>query len=152
MKKTGCQQPRVRVAGMATRGNTILLVNHVRDNQSYYLLPGGGLEWQETLEAGLSREFKEELSLDIKVGKLLCLNQSISPDGKRHIIHVTFRVSINQNQEVHVHVDKRLKGAIWMPVNRFKKIRFYPEIRKNLLSHWQNKNKAGAAIIKTPWL
>lgn len=37
-------------------------------------LPGGGLEFNEGVEAGLQREFKEELGAEIEVGDIFYLN------------------------------------------------------------------------------
>lgn len=39
--------------------------------KEYYVIPGGGLEENETLEENVIRELKEEFSVDIEVIKLL---------------------------------------------------------------------------------
>ncbi len=151
MSKNNNKSPRVRVAGMIIHKDKLLLVKHVRDGDAYYLLPGGGLEWGETCEQGLIREFEEELSLSIKVGQLIAVNESISPDNKRHIVHLTFKAFLKGKQRLKVNHDKRLKGADWVDQKQFKSILFYPEIRTHLFNIWQKKSKGGMNIIKTPW-
>lgn len=144
-------RPRIRVAGMAIDNDQLLVINHRREGQSYYLLPGGGLEWGETFEQGVKREFLEELSLHVKVGSLLCVNESISPDQKRHIIHLTFKVEVMDRQQLKVNVDERVRGAEWMDKQQFESTLFYPEIKQHLLKVWDKRDSTGACIIQTPW-
>jgi 8-oxo-dGTP pyrophosphatase MutT (NUDIX family) len=42
-----------------------------RNGEEYYVLPGGGVEINESIEAAAVREAKEETCLDIKLGKKL---------------------------------------------------------------------------------
>jgi ADP-ribose pyrophosphatase YjhB (NUDIX family) len=142
--------PRIRVAGVVTRGDNILLVEHQRDGQSYYLLPGGGLEWGETCAAALAREFQEEVSLQVKVGKLLFINESIEPQGKRHIVNLTFRARI-AGGELKINPDRRLKQVLWVKRSELLKLAFYPEIRRQILKAWDGKFSAGVTLVDTPW-
>src|SRR5438132_1581061 len=65
--------PQLRVAAIIVRQNQILLVEHRKRGQRYWVLPGGRLEGHETLDAALRRELKEELRLDARVGPPLVL-------------------------------------------------------------------------------
>jgi ADP-ribose pyrophosphatase YjhB (NUDIX family) len=53
---------RIRVAGLVVEENKILLIAHKKGNEIYWLLPGGGVEYQESLDEALKREFFEEYS------------------------------------------------------------------------------------------
>src|SRR5688572_22092013 len=57
---------RVRVCGLCWDGDSLLLANHssVAGN-NLWLPPGGGLEYGETLEKALKREFLEETGLEV---------------------------------------------------------------------------------------
>ncbi len=89
---------RIRIAAIIlNRKNELLLVNHKKRGKSYWLFPGGGVEYGETFEHALKRELKEELSLKIKkIKNLVFLNETIYPDGKRHILNIYFKVEINE--------------------------------------------------------
>ncbi len=144
-------RPRIRVAGIITRGDKILVVNHVRDGKSYCLLPGGGVEWGETCEEALKREFMEELTLAINVGQLVCVNESISPDKQRHILNLNFKVTLKPGQTIKVNHDERLRDACWMDKKTFQKVLFYPEIRPVILKAWEKQFKTCVVMVATPW-
>lgn len=57
---------RVRVCGLCWEGDSLLLVNHsMSSGKGLWIPPGGGVEFGETLENALKREFLEETGLDI---------------------------------------------------------------------------------------
>ena len=85
---------RIRVAAVILRDDEILLIRHVRDNETYWLLPGGGVEYGETLSEALKRELMEEASIEIEVGHLIMVNDSIPPDKHRHIVNLHFTAEI----------------------------------------------------------
>jgi ADP-ribose pyrophosphatase YjhB (NUDIX family) len=142
--------PRIRVAGVAVHGDRILLVKHRRAGQEYYLLPGGGLEWGETCSQGLNREFEEELGVPVKVGRLLVVNESIEPHGRRHILNLAFYVRL-ASRNFNLHTDQRLVGVEWVTRSRLARVKFYPEIRKPILRAWQQGFRLGAVMQPTPW-
>ena len=82
--------PRVRVAAVIPSGDGLVLVRHEKDGASYYLLPGGGVQAGETIAAALSREVMEETGLACEVVAPLFVNDSIAPDGSRHVVQLTF--------------------------------------------------------------
>ena len=143
-------QPRIRLAGVATREDRILLVRHRRDGREYHLLPGGGLEWGETCHAGLAREFREELDLRIRAGHLLFVNESIAPGGARHILNLTFRVHLLGGR-VRVRCDRGLRGAEWVARSRLGELVFYPDLRRDLIASWRRGFPRGARWLSTPW-
>ena len=90
------QNPRIRVAAIIMRGDDLLLVRHIKNGKSYWLLPGGGIEYGEPLAEALQRELREEACLEIEVGDLVIVNDTIPPDNTRHTINLYFTARVEE--------------------------------------------------------
>ncbi len=89
------ERPTIRVGGFLQHEGRILVVKQGRGEERYWLLPGGGVRFGETLSEALRREFHEELALRVAVGRLLAIVESISPEPAypKHVVHLVFEVS-----------------------------------------------------------
>jgi ADP-ribose pyrophosphatase YjhB (NUDIX family) len=87
--------PTIRVGGFLQLDGRILVVKQGRGEERYWLLPGGGVRFGETLSEALRREIDEELGLRVAVGRLLAIVESISPEPAypKHVVHLVFEVS-----------------------------------------------------------
>jgi 8-oxo-dGTP diphosphatase len=82
---------RVRACGLCYKNESILLVKHNLDGTILWAPPGGGVDFNTSLEQTIVREFKEETSLDVVPGKFLFLNEHISPP--LHAIELFFIIN-----------------------------------------------------------
>ena len=103
------------VLGLVRNGNK-LLVSKGYDKlkeQEFYRCLGGGIEFLEKSEDALKREFKEELNIDIKVGKFY----DAYIDDKDY------------QEKYSVIDDDSETEAMWIDINRFKdkELTLYPE-------------------------
>lgn len=57
---------RISSRAIIFKDNKVVLIYRKRDNQEYYVFPGGKVEDDETNEECVIRECKEELGIDIK--------------------------------------------------------------------------------------
>lgn len=96
--------PRVRVSAFLTRANQVLLVRQrrpaERDDAGYWLLPGGGVRFGESLADALVRELREELSMQAHPERPIALAESISPDTDypKHVLHVVYLAHTSGSQ------------------------------------------------------
>lgn len=84
--------PSIRATAVLVEGGRLLLLRQdVSDAASReWSLPGGKVEFGETVGDCLLREMKEETGLDVEVGRLLYVCDRIG--NGRHVVHLTFQV------------------------------------------------------------
>lgn len=125
---------RIRVGCVALDGERrVLLVQHHKDGRDYWLLPGGGVEAGETLQACGRRELMEETGLVGEVGRLLLVCESIDARAGRHIVHVVFAAAVLPGELRPGH-DGRLVDAAWRPVEELAELPLFPAIGAELLA------------------
>jgi ADP-ribose pyrophosphatase YjhB (NUDIX family) len=56
---------RNRAAAIIIKNGTLLLIHRKKPGQNYYILPGGGVELDESFQDACIREVKEETGLDV---------------------------------------------------------------------------------------
>ncbi|HNP19929.1 MAG TPA: NUDIX domain-containing protein [Fulvivirga sp.] len=84
---------RVRVCGICIDEDKLLLVNHTMGpKKELWLPPGGGINFNESAEDALIREFKEETGLNIAIEKFMFVNEFKS--GPLHAIELFFKVNV----------------------------------------------------------
>lgn len=112
----------MRAQVVLLRDDRILMALHRRQHDHYWVLPGGGVEPNETPEEAAVREVQEETGLDIRIQRLLFVDGPRSDgDVQIHNPRYTYLGAITGGdlQEVDdgvMHAEKgRLAGAAWMP-------------------------------------
>lgn len=86
------------VAGVVTRGNTVMLCQRKPDvhNGLKWEFPGGKLEPGESPEEALRRELREELSIDVRVGRVVDVVYHRYPD--RDVLLLFYRCEITDGE------------------------------------------------------
>ena len=139
----------VRVSGIVFKEGKVALVKHEnKHNGVYYLLPGGGLERDETIEECAVREVKEEIGLDVKIKSLAYYEDVVSDND--HTLHLIFRCEIIGGKVENLDPDKKVKDIVFMDGEEFKKVKFFPEkLKKTLFS--EKDNGFPRSLGKTPF-
>jgi len=70
----------IRPAAIVIKDGKVLLVRSKYGEEEFYLFPGGGLEFGETIEEAAIRETFEETGVKIKIKNLFHVNEYISAD------------------------------------------------------------------------
>jgi ADP-ribose pyrophosphatase YjhB (NUDIX family) len=143
---------RIRIAVIIPRDDEILLVKHVKDDRQYWLIPGGGLNFGETIEECARREIKEETNKDIKIIKLLFLSESVSKDYERHLINLFFLGHvINPEDELRVNEDERIKEARFIPISQLNQIELHPPVAPFIMKAHKNDFKSPPQFLGNLW-
>jgi len=122
---------RIRVGVVIFQDDHILLVQHHKEGRRYWLVPGGGLEFGESMGECALREVREETGLEIELGQLLFVSETRFPDASRHLVNFFFRARI-VGGTLKVGVEERLAEARFVPVAELDRIPFYPPLASYL--------------------
>jgi 8-oxo-dGTP diphosphatase len=74
----------IRCRGIILHNGKLLVVRHPKD-VSYAALPGGHLEWGESIKDCIRREIIEELGVKPEIGRLLYVNNFINKEGVQSV-------------------------------------------------------------------
>jgi len=85
---------RIRVCGICIENGQLLLVkhDHLGRTGTLWAPPGGGMEYGESAEEALKREFKEETNLSVEIINFLFVHEYLDPP--LHGIELFFQVKI----------------------------------------------------------
>lgn len=142
--------PRIRVAAIVLRGDALLLARHQKEEKTYWVLPGGGVEYGESLADALVREVKEETSLEVRVGRLVMANDSIPPDCHRHIVNLYFTAEL-VGGVLALGSDTRLVEVRFMPLAEVPDLVFVPDTRDALLGAVEHAFAEAPGYLGNVW-
>jgi ADP-ribose pyrophosphatase YjhB (NUDIX family) len=142
--------PRVRVAAIVLRGDEILLVRHEKDGKVYYLLPGGGVDFGESLSDALAREVREETGLEVRPAEVVWLSDSIPPDRHRHIVNIWF-LAEEVGGTLNCVPDHRVISAEFHSLDSLNTLEFYPPLGPELVTLCRNGFLSKAPYLGNLW-
>lgn len=124
------------VLGMVKKDNKVLVskgYDKIKD-ETFYRSIGGGIEFLENSKDALKREFKEELNIEINVGKFLGISENIfTYNGKNaHELILFYDAEIKDEdyrEKYHIIDDNCETDAVWIDIEKFKnkELKIYPE-------------------------
>lgn len=142
--------PRVRVAAIIVQDGALLMVRHVKGEETYWLLPGGGVDYGESLVEALERELREEASVEIRAGDLVLANDSIAPDFSRHTVNLYFDAKIVSGT-IARGIDERVVEVRFIPLDELTSIRVFPDVREPLLKAMAQGFAQSATYLGKLW-
>ncbi len=85
--------PALTVDGVLIEQGRILLVRRRHEPfAGYYALPGGFVDYGETVETAVVRELREETGLDVAIAYLLGVYSDPARDPRGHTVSIVYRV------------------------------------------------------------
>lgn len=144
MTHSGIENPdssylKLRVALIALdESGRVLLLNHIRPQGSYWVLPGGGLEQGESLMEGVTREVSEELGVSCIINRLVAVGQLITQriTPARHVVDFFFEGSLSPG-ELKLTPDEGIAEARWVTADEIDRLVILPleiqEVIRDLL-------------------
>jgi 8-oxo-dGTP diphosphatase len=131
---------RLSIKAIIIRDGRILVLK-CRDAEGvWYLLPGGGQEWGETLEEALHRECLEELGCKVRLGPLRFIRDYIAKnhefaaaDPDTHAVELMFECELESEPTIASEPDRNQEGFAWLDVTKLRGCRLYPRVLEDAL-------------------
>lgn len=112
----------------------VVVVRHRAGDAVYHLLPGGGVGYRETLADALEREVVEETGLEARIGAPLLINDTIDPNGPRHVVNITFWAQITGGSLTDSPADDRVEAVELVAPEGLASLDLRPPIAQQLVS------------------
>jgi 8-oxo-dGTP pyrophosphatase MutT (NUDIX family) len=143
----------IRPSVLLIKENKILVLASKYSSGEFYLLPGGGIDDFETLQETAIRETKEETNLNIKLIRLLYLQEWINKPRDKNVLYAIFLGKILDGKETHLN-DPILGGHIkeikWKTIDELKESTFFPKEALPAIEEGLKNNFQGDFIYLDP--
>lgn len=114
---------RLAAYGVVTEGDRVLLARLRWPEAGTWSLPGGGVEFDETVEQAVVRELMEETGYEVEVGQLLGIrHHTVTAERRIHengrpmkAVQVVFRATV-VGGELRDEEDGSTDQAAWIPI------------------------------------
>ncbi len=123
-----------RVRAIIINDNKILLINRIKKDESYWVIPGGQVELGESQKQAIKRECEEELGVIVRIKELFIKRISDKPETRGH--HVSFylcdivhgKVGLGQGPEFRPNTNYEGKHKIvWVDLKKLSNMNLKPE-------------------------
>lgn len=120
---------RVSVAGLIESDQKILVVRRSQNEgflPGIFELPGGKLEFGETLENAVHREIKEETNLEVSIKSLVDARSYLSKGDSQHNIELIYlvvpavrgqEVKLGKEHDLHLWINREDIESLTLPSN-----------------------------------
>lgn len=121
-KKLAERKPKLVVGVLVRNKNKYLLVKEVLEGgKTWWIVPGGKVEFGETIEEAAKREILEETGIIAKELKFLCFKEALFPQYNYHTVIFFYLVQTN-NSKLAKDVEGKVIEARWFTKREIKKL------------------------------
>ena len=114
------KRPRVVVGVLPRRGKKYLLVKEkLEGGKEWWIVPGGGVEWGETIEEAIRRELMEETKLAAKKLTFLAHKEAVFPEVGYHTVIFFYEAQVDGKEPVY---EKKIIEGGWFTADEAKRL------------------------------
>ena len=123
------RKPKIVVSVLLKYKNKYLLAREtVEDGQEKWLIPGGKVEFGETLEEAARREIKEEVDITLGKFKHLTFYEAVFPDYNYHTVIFFYTARVN-DQKLGKDIEGKVIEANWFTRKETEKLLLVPSAK-----------------------
>lgn len=123
---------KIRPAVAIIENGKILTMHYQYGGQSVYNLPGGNLEFGESLTVALARELEEELGIKAALGELLMVGEVHFEEPRKQTIHFIFEGRITEGTPTLNPEHTSALAIRWLSIEELATVNLYPNIIESL--------------------
>jgi 8-oxo-dGTP diphosphatase len=117
------QKPRITSAVLVIYKGKFLLAERNKDNYNgYWIIPGGGVRFGETIQDAAIREIKEETNLDVEIIKLIGHREVINVPGNYHSV-IFFYLAKSKHVNIKTSDNLDISKAKFLSIEEIKKLK-----------------------------
>ncbi|MBN8209643.1 NUDIX domain-containing protein [Bacillus sp. NTK071] len=123
---------RIRAGVVIIEDRNVAFIKRVKNNETYYVLPGGGVEYGETFQQTAAREAFEELGVTVQVGPLFA---TIVDGGEQYYFTANMLCGEfgSGAGEEFARSTSGTYQAVWVPISAIDQVNIYPTSIASLL-------------------
>lgn len=143
----------VRPAILIQKNGQILTLEYHYGGQIVYNLPGGNVDFGETMSQTLKREMIEELGMEVEVGELIVVGEIHIEEKNKSTLHCLFEGEITKG-EPNINPDQcSAKEVKWLNISDIDSSNMYPNLKKEILQWINNQPLEDFYVgkIEQPW-
>jgi ADP-ribose pyrophosphatase YjhB (NUDIX family) len=133
----------MRAVGIIIKNKKILLIHRIKDGKEYYVFPGGAIEQDESPKEAVTREIREELSINnIVIDRFLF---QITNQGNKEFYYLIKDFSgqpeLGGEEKQRMNQDNQYY-PVWMDLDKIQILdNLYPELaRKKIVKLYKDNN------------
>jgi len=130
---------KVAAKALIAKGEEVLMVRDSGKDSAMWDLPGGKINVDESIEAGLRREIKEELGIDINVDSLICSEQVLHKGEGVKYLFITLRATLSNPNSSFDLQPEEIGEIKWFDKNALNEIKMYENCTRALEIYWGSK-------------
>ena len=110
--------PKVGVGAVIIEsGNILLVLRKNAPEANHWSIPGGKVEFLETIENAIKREVFEETNLIIELDSIICVTNHIFEKEQVHFVAPTFKAHVKEGT-IKKAIDPAILDIGWFPLNQ----------------------------------
>lgn len=128
---------RNRGAAIIVQEGKIALIKRIREGETYYVFPGGGIEEDETAEEATKREVYEELGVHIEVEQLIV---KVEYKGTEYYFNARITDGVFGSGKA-AEFELKDRGSyipLWLPIHELEEVNIKPyEVVGSIFNHYK---------------
>ncbi len=129
----------IRPATIVIKDEKVLLVSSKYKDEEFYLFPGGGMEFGETIEEAAVRETFEETGVKVKVKDLFHVNEYIyAEDWNKRSVSMFFIAEVVEILEPTTNDEGKIKEFKWIKLSELDKYDIKPKRIAEMIKFFPN--------------